>query len=165
MEVRDFTAKSFEKFDQEWALLTAGIPGDFNSMTVSWGGLGTMWGMPAAFLVVKPSRYTFEFLSRYEKFSLSWYAPEHKPKLSIYGSKSGRDTDKTSLTDFTPVDVDGTVTYKEAEETLICRRLFMQQLDKAKFPGEVLRWYPEGTKEENAHYLIIAKVEGRKTRL
>ncbi len=159
MEVGDFKAKSFEKFDKEWALLTAGVPEDFNSMTISWGGLGTMWGMPVAFIVVKPSRYTFEFLQRREELTLSWYAPSYKKALSIFGSKSGRDTDKVFLTGFTPVGVGGSVTYKEAEETLICRRLFMQQLDKTKFPQEALRWYPEGTKDEKAHYLIIAEVK------
>lgn len=162
MEVKDFTAKSFEKFDQEWALLTAGTPEDFNSMTISWGGLGTMWGLPVAFLVVKPSRYTFELLSRHEELTLSWYAPSYRKEMSVFGSRSGRDTDKAALTGFSPVKIHGAVTYQEAKETLVCRRLFMQQLDKTKFPKEVLRWYPEGTKEEQAHYLIIAEVKERK---
>ncbi len=31
-------------FDKKWALLTAGNKESFNTMTVSWGGMGTIWG-------------------------------------------------------------------------------------------------------------------------
>ena len=36
----------FEQFDKKWALLTAGTKEKFNSMTISWGGMGTLWGKP-----------------------------------------------------------------------------------------------------------------------
>ena len=34
----------FERFNKDWALVTAGTPGHFNSMTVSWGGHGHPFG-------------------------------------------------------------------------------------------------------------------------
>ena len=39
-------ADIYSKFDSEWALLTAGTIEKFNSMTISWGGVGTLWGKP-----------------------------------------------------------------------------------------------------------------------
>ena len=37
----------FTKIGKEWALLTAGTEGNYNTMTVSWGALGFIWGKPA----------------------------------------------------------------------------------------------------------------------
>ncbi len=158
MNLNEYTEKPFVHFAEDWAILTAGVPDDFNSMTVSWGALGTMWGMPVAFLVVRPIRYTCEFIERHEKLTLSWYDEKHKKALGIFGSKSGRDTDKAAATGFTPVTLEGAVTYKEAKETMVLRKLFVQQLDRSKFSQEILKWYAEGTKEEHAHKLIIAEV-------
>ena len=111
MNIQDFTTHPFTKLDQGWAILTAGIEGDYNSMTVSWGAMGTMWGKPALFLVVKPLRYTFEFLSRHEELTLSFYDESHKKALAVFGSKSGRDTDKAKETGFTPKALKGGMTY------------------------------------------------------
>ncbi len=49
------------------------------------------------------------------------------------------------------------MTYAEAKETLVCRKLFMQQMDKGLFPEFALQFYPEG-KESSPHYLVIAEV-------
>ena len=38
----EFTTDIFSQFDKKWALLTAGDKENFNTMTVSWGGLGTI---------------------------------------------------------------------------------------------------------------------------
>ena len=48
MAFEDYTTHPFTKFDKDWALLTAGTMNDFNSMTISWGGMGTMWSAPSA---------------------------------------------------------------------------------------------------------------------
>lgn len=46
----------------DWALLTAGKEGDWNTMTVSWGGVGELWGKDVVFVFVRPQRYTLEFM-------------------------------------------------------------------------------------------------------
>jgi len=38
--------KTFELFNKDWALVTAGSIEDFNTCTVSWGMMGTIWGHP-----------------------------------------------------------------------------------------------------------------------
>ena len=35
-------------FDGSWALLTAGTEENYNTMTISWGGMGTLWGKRVA---------------------------------------------------------------------------------------------------------------------
>ena len=159
MAFEDYTTHPFTKFDKDWALLTAGTMNDFNSMTISWGGMGTMWSAPVAFLVVKPSRYTSDFLRRHDEITLSWYPRSERKALGIFGTQSGRDTDKVKETGFTPVEIEGAVTYREAEETLVCRKLFMQQLDIDLVPQEIRNtFYLPGTKEGFMHQLVIARV-------
>ena len=52
---------TFELIGKDWALVTAGEPGDFNTMTISWGGMGIMWNRPVAFTFIRPQRYTFGY--------------------------------------------------------------------------------------------------------
>ena len=52
----------FEKFNSEWALVTAGTKDKFNSMTISWGSFGTLWFKKVITIYIRPDRYTFKFL-------------------------------------------------------------------------------------------------------
>ena len=58
----EFTMDIFKQFDKKWALLTAGTENRFNTMTISWGGLGTIWNKPVATVYVRESRYTHGFM-------------------------------------------------------------------------------------------------------
>ncbi len=55
--------KVFELFHQQWALATAGDREHFNSCTLGWGSMGTLWTRPGksgAVITVylHPARYT-----------------------------------------------------------------------------------------------------------
>ncbi len=52
----------FTKIGKEWMLITAGNKEKANTMTASWGGLGVMWGKNVAYVFVRDSRYTKEFI-------------------------------------------------------------------------------------------------------
>lgn len=124
-------------FNNQWLLLTAGDfkAGRFNAMTVSWGSLGTMWNKPLAMAVVRPQRYTREFLETHDTFTLCAFRPAHRHALEILGSKSGRHGDKMAESGLTPVAataVDAPV-YDEAELALECRKTHWQDLDPAGF--------------------------------
>ena len=58
MDVYEFNANPFEQFHRGWALVTAGDEKQFNTMTVSWGSMGTLWNKPIITVYVKPVRYT-----------------------------------------------------------------------------------------------------------
>ena len=36
----------FSIFDDRWGLCTAGTPREYNTMTIGWGTMGTIWGPP-----------------------------------------------------------------------------------------------------------------------
>ena len=61
----------FQMIGKEWLLVTAEKDGKANTMTASWGGVGVMWGRNVAFIVIRPQRYTKEFIDASDKLSLS----------------------------------------------------------------------------------------------
>ena len=124
-----FETDIFSVFDKKWALLTAGNKDSFNTMTVSWGGMGTIWGKPVATVYVRTSRYTHEFMDREGYFTVSFYPEEYRKVLGVLGSKSGRDMDKMNGSGLIAKALQESVTFEEAEITLVCRKMFMQRLE------------------------------------
>ena len=59
----ELTVDIFSQFDKKWALLTSGTKDKFNSMTISWGGAGTLWSKPVVTAYVRTSRYTHDFMN------------------------------------------------------------------------------------------------------
>ena len=144
-----FNTEIFSQFDKKWALLTAGELGNFNSMTVSWGGLGTIWNKSVATVYVRLSRYTHEFMDNNDYFTVSFYPEAQRKTLGVLGSKSGRDMDKINGSGLTPVKAGKSVSFKEAEITLVCRKLFCLQgsrdyscMQKAVLPESGAFQYP-----------------------
>ena len=48
------------------------------------------------------------------------------------------------------------ITYEEASETYVCKKIYCQQLDKEKFPELAKKFY-EKEGEDQAHYMIIGE--------
>ena len=139
---------SLHIWDKQWFLLTCGDfkTGDFNTMTVAWGSLGTMWHKPFAQIVVRPVRHTFTFLERYPTFTLSAFPKKHKKALGILGTKSGRDGDKITETGLTPVasTLVESPCFAEAELVVECRKIYWDDLEPSRFlDPAVEKEYPE----------------------
>ncbi len=150
-----FQAESFELFDKGWALLTAGDREGFNTMTISWGALGTLWGKPVATVYVKPIRYTHEWMEKNDFFTVSFYPETYRKALSLLGTLSGRDTDKVALAHMAPVFLENGVTFEGAERTLICKKIYSQTLNMATMPEDAVKKYYQG---EPAHTMYIGEV-------
>ena len=71
------------KINEEPALLTCGTEGHVNTMTISWGGLGVIWNKDVGFVFVRGSRYTKEFLDKYDTFSVTYFAPDKPTGLML----------------------------------------------------------------------------------
>lgn len=155
MDLKNFKFAPLHTIDQEWALLTSGHKEEFNTMTVSWGGMGTIWNKPVVTVYVKPIRYTYEFMEANEYFTLSFYDKEYKEDLGILGTKSGRDLDKISLTRLTPDFLENAVSFKEANLTLLCKKIYFQDLEESQIPKDAMEnWY----KNEPIHRMYIGEV-------
>lgn len=157
MDLKNFELAPLYTFDKEWALLTCGNKEKFNMMTISWGGLGTLWHKPTATIYIRPNRYTYEFIEKNEYFTISFYDEEYKKELGIIGSKSGREIDKCSFPKLTPEFLEKGITFKEANLTLICKKIYFQDLDINNIPqNEINNFY----KTEPVHRMYIGEVIG-----
>ncbi len=145
----------FEKFNKEWALVTSGTKEKFNSMTISWGSAGTIWAKPVVTIYIRPERYTYDFLKENDTFTVSFYGEENRKALQIMGSQSGRNVDKAEAAGLTPVFLENGVTYKEAKQTLVCRKIYVQQMNKEAFPEEASKFYEPWAEP---HYMIIGEL-------
>lgn len=139
----------------EWMLITAGDESGYNMMTASWGFAGEMWGADSVIAMVRPQRYTMEFIDGKDYFTLSFYG-DNKDIHKVCGSKSGRDINKTEATGLTPVFADDTVYFEEARLVIVCKKQYVQRLCEDNFVDkEPLRWY----QDKDYHYMIIGKIE------
>ena len=59
----NYTTDIFTQFDKKWAQLCAGNKERHNTMTISWGGMGTLRGKPVVTVSVKLCRYTYGFMN------------------------------------------------------------------------------------------------------
>ena len=102
--VKQFLNRPFGMWEPGWFLLTCGdfSSKHFNSMTISWGSTGIMWGRPFIMVVVRPQRYTYQFMEKYPSFTICAFPEQYRRALDLLGTKSGRDTDKVAESGLTP---------------------------------------------------------------
>lgn len=146
--IEKFVIKTYGLFEMQWLLLTSGDyqANDYNAMTISWGAMGVMWNRPFAQVVVRPVRYTYAFMERYDTFTLCAFPRSYHQALSLLGTKSGREGDKIAEAGLTPVASTCVPApgYAEAELIIECKKVYWQDLDPAHFlKPEIARNYPE----------------------
>ena len=148
----------FAELGRDWALITAQKDGKVNTMTAAWGGIGVMWGKDVAFVVVRPTRYTKEFLDAGDTFSLSFLPAEHKKTLSYFGSVSGREEDKIAKSGLAIAREDDIPYFEAADKVLLLKKLYAQDMCPEAFVDASLdaQWYPE----HDYHTLYIAEITG-----
>lgn len=135
----------FEKIGKEWFLITAGNENSFNTMTASWGFAGVMWGKNSFISVIRPQRYTKEFIDQNEYFTVSFFKDDCKKALQFCGSHSGRDCDKVKETGLTPISDNNTVAFEEAYLVLVCKKTYAAPMTPGSFIGSenLDKWYPD----------------------
>ena len=151
-------ADVFDLFDKQWALLTAGNKDSFNTMTVSWGALGTIWGKPAATVYVRFSRYTHEFIEKENYFTLSFFPEEQRGALKTLGVRSGRSMDKMHGSGLTPDFLLQSVAFKEASLVLVCKKLFQTPLPVDHIPLELVNRFYSADGNNAPHDMFIGEV-------
>ncbi len=157
---KEISAKEIEgnlikAISDEWMLISAGNENGYNMMTASWGFAGEIWSNDSVIALIRPQRYTMDFVNDNDYFTLSFYG-DNKEIHKICGSKSGRDVNKTALTGLNPVFADNTVYFDEARLVLVCKKQYVGRLEEQNFcDKEPLSNYAAG----DFHYMIIGKIE------
>lgn len=137
IDPKDFLTKPHFLFDRQWLLLTAGdfATNDFNCMTIGWGSLGMMWNKPYVAVVVRPTRYTYQFMEKHLDFTLCVFSETFKKDLAYLGSHSGRDEDKLSKTHLTAIKAQkvSSPSFSQAELSIECRKIYTADFDPSRF--------------------------------
>ncbi|ADD67098.1 Conserved protein/domain typically associated with flavoprotein oxygenase DIM6/NTAB family-like protein [Denitrovibrio acetiphilus DSM 12809] len=146
----------FTMINDDWMLITAGNKEKFNTMTASWGGMGIMWNKNVSFVVVRPNRYTYEFMEKHDHYTLSFFDDQYRDALNLCGTKSGRDIDKVKEAGLTPVfDGDG-IYFEETKIAMVCKKLYFQDLDPKNFQADFINKLYKG---DDYHRLYIGEIE------
>lgn len=147
----------FELIGKDWMLITAKNGNKLNTMTASWGGFGVMWGKNVAYIVIRPQRYTKEFVDSSDTFSLSFFDSNFRKQLAYLGNVSGRDEDKISNANLTVQTLDDTPCFEESKITIICKKLYAQDFNQECFIDNESdeKWYPD----KDYHTLYISEIK------
>ena len=145
------------------AFLTAAHDGVVNTMTISWGTLGILWGKPIWQVVVRPQRFTLGLIDGSGEFTISIPETDMAEALAWCGSHSGRDGDKLADCGLTaqPGRVVSTPVIAGGGVHFECRVVHRQQFDASvmsetlnrtiypgndhhiQFFGEIVAWYSD----------------------
>lgn len=152
----EITENTFSMIGHDWMLITAGNLQKYNTMTASWGGLGVLWGKKICFCVVRPHRYTYEFMEREGSFTLSFFDEQYRSALNFCGANSGRDVDKAAAAGITPMeDVTGRVHFEEARCVIECKKIYFQDLEPENFlDADIHKSYPN----KDYHRMYVGEI-------
>lgn len=152
-----FQGNPFELIGKNWGLLTAEKNGKVNTMTISWGFMGVMWGKNVMAVVIRPQRFTKEFVDSADTFSVSFLDESYRKQLAYLGKVSGRDEDKIAKSELQVAHIDETPYFDEAFLTIAARKLYAQPMQADLFidKAQDAQWYPE----QDYHTLYIAEIE------
>ena len=152
----------FSLFKDHWALATAGIPEEYNTMTIGWGTMGTMWGPPKGGkqiieVFLRENRCTADVLLRHEYFTVCFFPEKNRKDLGILGSKTGWDVpNKIQLTSLTPKALGNAVGFEEACLTFVCRKIYTHKMLHEEVPEDVRNtMYANG---DPIHYVFMGEI-------
>ncbi len=158
IQPKEWQMNPFQTIGEEWMLIAAEKDGACNAMTASWGGVGVLWGKNAAYIFVRKSRYTKEFIDAADRFSLTFYdRPRYTSMLSYMGKTSGRNEDKIARAGLTVCHEGETPYFAEANTVLICRKMAMHPIAPDGFidPAVDGKFYAD----HDYHDMYVAEIE------
>ena len=158
IDIKSIAPEVFRDFVTKNALLTAGNKEEWNTMTIGWGQLGSLWNVPACTVFVRPERYTYAFMERHDYFTVSIIPADRRDIAKLCGTKSGREVDKAAECGLTVHYGQGDAPYfEEAELVLVCKKLYAQDLDPSHVTdgGPISPFYG---KAGNWHRMYIGRV-------
>lgn len=159
VDPQNLKPKVYQVFGTQYALLTAGDRSGCNTMTIGWCQLGRLWNQPVCTVYVRPERYTYEFTEKHDYFTVSVLPAEAKQTMAFCGTKSGRDVDKIKECGLTLCyGKEDAPFFDEAELVLVCKKLYMQDLDPSGVLEEerILPFYGENG---GWHRMYVGRVE------
>ena len=158
--VDEWNENPFDWFKGQGLLLAVGTPEHNNAMTIGWGSLGNVWSKigPATVTVyVAEGRYTYEFMEKYDYFTVMAFDKEDARILGYMGTHSGRDGDKAAHLGLHTLYTDnGCPYYAEATVVLECKTIYKAPFLKEGMCQEVQKFYENF--DAGVHHMYIGNV-------
>ena len=140
------------------AFLTVKDDTGVNTMTIAWGYIGYSWNKPFFVAMVRPQRYTFEFLKTAKDYTISIpFSADMKEALTICGTKSGRDIDKIKESNLEVIHLENGITYKDFKRVYLCKKIYQAPFVKEGFINNeetIEKYY----KDEPFHNVYIGEI-------
>ena len=91
-----------------------------------------------------------------DTFTLTFFEEEYREALNFCGAHSGRNVDKIARTDLTPIEWEKQAVYfQQARLVLICKKVYMQDLDPTLFLDPVIHdAYPK----KDYHRMYVGEI-------
>lgn len=157
---KEWNENPFTWFKGAGLLLASGDRENNNAMTIGWGALGNIWrdtGLNTVTVYVAEGRYTYQFMEKYDYFTVMGFSKEDAPILGYMGTHSGRDGDKAKhLGLHTLYTENGTPYYEEAQIVLECKTIYKAPLQKDGMCEDVQKFY-EGF-DAGVHHMYIGNI-------
>ncbi len=148
---------AMENLTKRGAFLTVKGEQGVNTMTISWGYVGFSWNKPFFVAMVRPQRYTYEFIESGDSYTISIpFSDEMKSALAICGTKSGRDIDKEKEAniEFVPSKSVSSPIVDNCDMYYECKITYVDRINKENFPKELMKNYPI----DDFHYLYYGEI-------
>jgi len=154
----DYLKETLQVMRNTGLLLTsADREGKNNVMTIGWGTVGIIWGMPMFLVLVRPSRFTYGFIEETGDFTVNIPPKRLSEVASFCGTVSGRDHDKFKEKGLTLIRGKN-VRSPMIEECIVhyeCKVLHRNDIIPARVPEEVIsQFYPQG----DYHRIFFGKI-------
>lgn len=155
-ELSELDFNPFNQIGQQWMLIAAGTKEKANAMTASWGGFGVIWGVNAATVYIRQTRYTKEFVDNNHYFTLNFFSEAYRKQLSYFGKFSGRTENKMEVAGMNFAYKNGIPYVDEANQVIICRKLSATDItvDQIFDKKIVEQNYPD----DNIHTMYIGEI-------
>lgn len=155
----EFKENIFDELAYKWGIVTAGNQKTgFNCLTVSWGGIGILWGKQVAYIFVRKSRHTYQFLENSDSVTISFLNDNYKEAKNLIGTASGRDMDKVKEAGlhytYDP-DFDGAY-LEECDYCFKMKKLYSVDLPTDSLDKTIIdRYYPTG----DPHTMYVCEIK------
>lgn len=113
--------------------------GESNVMAIGWGTVGIIWGKPIFVVLVRPSRYTYEFIEDSGAFTVNVPSDDMREWVNVCGSRSGRQMDKFATYNMaiTPGHTVSAVTIDACPMVYECRVVHSNDVIPANLAAEI----------------------------
>lgn len=159
LDRKEFLDNPLTRIGDDWMLVTAGTPETgCNTLTACWGGLGNLWHRDTAFIFIRPSRYTYEFIEANDRFTLTFFPKGYRKSLTHLGTVSGRDSDKITEAGLTVEHLDNAPVFQQGNLAIICRKMYHLDFVPQRIPPEVLDRFYSGEEAGDYHRFYAGEI-------